>query len=215
MLTSFLAFLGIAAIVIVTPGPDTAVTVRNTLLGGRSAGIVTGCGIAVGQAIWALFASAGLVALLVASEPLFLAVKYAGAAYLVWLGLQALLGAWRGVAPEDLQQPGGNRRLGPPAAFLHGLVSDLGNPKMAVFFASVLPQFGQPLAPAFGGSLFAALMLLGIVFSLMTLLWLTIYAVAVARAGDYLRRPSIRRIIEAVTGACLMALGLRIASESR
>ena len=96
MITSFLAFLGVSAVVIMTPGPDTAVTVRNTLLGGRFAGILTALGISTGQAIWALATSFGVVALLVASEVLFQAVKYAGAAYLIWLGLQALIGAWRG-----------------------------------------------------------------------------------------------------------------------
>src|SRR5882672_12662327 len=90
-----LAFLGISALVIMTPGPDTAITIRNTLLGGRIGGLATALGVAVGQAIWALATSAGIVALLVASEPVFLAVKYAGAAYLVILGAQALFQALR------------------------------------------------------------------------------------------------------------------------
>ena len=85
-----LAFLGISALVIMTPGPDTAITIRNTLTGGRVGGFATALGVATGQAIWALAASAGIVALLVASEPLFLAVKYAGAAYLIWLGFKFL-----------------------------------------------------------------------------------------------------------------------------
>src|SRR6266478_511832 len=96
-----LAFLGISALVIATPGPDTAITVRNSLAGGRAAGLATAAGVAVGQAIWAFAASAGVVALLVASEPLFLAVRYAGAAYLVWLGLQSLRAAVRSMARVD------------------------------------------------------------------------------------------------------------------
>src|SRR5882672_5870242 len=90
-----LAFLGISVLVIVTPGPDTAITIRNTLAGGRSGGLATAAGVATGQAIWALATSAGIVALLVASEPLFLAVKYIGAAYLIGLGLQSLHAAFR------------------------------------------------------------------------------------------------------------------------
>jgi threonine/homoserine/homoserine lactone efflux protein len=93
-----LAFLGVAVLVIVTPGPDTAVTVRGTLLGGRRAGVMTASGVVTGQACWTLAASAGITALLVASEPAFLAVKFAGAAYLVYLGVQALAGAVRGHA---------------------------------------------------------------------------------------------------------------------
>src|SRR5918911_4798279 len=88
-----LAFLGVAVLVIVTPGPDTAVTIRSTLLGGRTAGVMTAFGVVTGQACWSLAASAGVTALLVASEPAFLAVKLAGAAYLVWLGGQGLSSA--------------------------------------------------------------------------------------------------------------------------
>lgn len=78
MTSSFLAFVGVSALVIVTPGPDTAVTIRNTLFGGRTAGVLTALGVAIGQVVWALATSFGIVALLIASEPLFLAVKYAG-----------------------------------------------------------------------------------------------------------------------------------------
>jgi threonine/homoserine/homoserine lactone efflux protein len=209
MIASFMAFLGVSTIVIVTPGPDTAVTVRNTLLGGRLAGIFTALGISTGQAIWALATSCGIVALLVASEFLFLAVKYAGAAYLVYLGAQALIGAWRGGGHAgDVVVRAGGARLAPGKAFAQGLISDLGNPKMAVFFASLLPQFATP-----GEGLFAALMSLGLIFSLMTFLWLVAYAFVVAKAGEILRRPLIRRWIEAVTGTLLVALGLRIAAE--
>lgn len=206
-----LAFLGISALVIVTPGPDTAITIRNTLLGGRAGGLATAMGVATGQAIWALATSAGLAALLVASEPLFLMVKYVGAAYLIWLGLQSLRAAFRrqeepGVAAAAARMP----LLGPRKAYGQGIVSDLGNPKMAAFFTSLLPQF----APAGAGD-FAALAALGLLFSLMTLLWLAGYALAIARIGNTLRRPRIRRTLEAVTGAALIGLGLRLASEER
>jgi threonine/homoserine/homoserine lactone efflux protein len=210
MITSFMAFLGVSAIVIMTPGPDTAVTVRNTLLGGRLAGILTALGISTGQAVWALATSFGVVALLVASEFLFQAVKYAGAAYLVWLGLHALVSAWRGTGDGSAPARRDGPRLKPGRAFAQGLVSDLGNPKMAVFFASLLPQFATP-----GEGLFAALMTLGLVFSVMTFLWLAAYAFVVAKAGAVLRRPAIRRWIEGVTGTLLVALGLRIAAEQR
>ncbi|WP_342241190.1 LysE family translocator [Inquilinus sp. OTU3971] len=209
--SSVLAFLGVSALVIVTPGPDTAVTVRNALLGGRAGGICTALGVSVGQAVWAFATSLGIVALLVASEPLFLAVKYAGAAYLVWLGLHALRAAWRpGESGDAAAAARPVRRLGRGAAFRQGLVSDLGNPKMAVFFASLLPQFVPAGQPAF-----TAFLALGLVFSLMTFAWLAAYAVAVAKAGDVLRRPRIRRAIEGVTGVLLVGLGLRIATEQR
>lgn len=208
---SLMAFVGISVVVIVTPGPDTAITIRNTLLGGRTGGVATALGVAIGQAAWALATGLGVVALLVASEPLFLAVKYAGAAYLVLLGLQALRCAWLSVPPPATgpAAPHGPR-LAPGRAFAQGVVSDLGNPKMAMFFASLLPQF----VPA-GADPFAAVLALGLAFSLMTFAWLAAYAAVVARAGDVLRRPAVRRAVDGVTGGVLVALGVRIAAEGR
>src|SRR5450755_532381 len=139
---SFWAFLGISAVVIATPGQDTAIVIRNTLTGGRTGGVATALGVATGQAIWALATSAGIVALLVASEPLFLAVKYAGAAYLVWLGLQSLRAAFRRATGQSAIATA--RPLTPGSAFSQGVVSDLSNPKMAAFFTSLLPQFVPP-----------------------------------------------------------------------
>jgi threonine/homoserine/homoserine lactone efflux protein len=208
----FLAFFGVALTVIVTPGPDTAVTIRNTLLGGRSGGVCTALGIACGQAIWSFGTSVGIGALLVVSEPAFLAVKYAGAAYLAFLGVEALRAAMRPATPpaRKIRPRGSDSHLTSLPAFRQGLISDLGNPKMALFFGSLLPQFA-----AAGEAPFWALMRLGAVFALMTFAWLALYAALVARAGDILRRQSIRRSIEAVTGTSLIGLGLRIASEHR
>jgi threonine/homoserine/homoserine lactone efflux protein len=198
------AFLAVSAIMIVTPGPDTALTIRNTLMGGRRPGVFTAAGVSAGQAVWTLATATGIAALLAASEPAFLAVKVVGSAYLIWLGAQALLAAIRG-RPRHVAAVE-RRRLGPGKALRQGLLNNLGNPKMAAFFPSLLLQFA--------GS-FSALLALGLVFSAMTFVWLTAYAFAVARAGDFLGRSRIRRAIEAVTGAILVALGLRVATESR
>jgi len=203
-----LAFLGISALVIMTPGPDTAITIRNTLTGGRAGGVATALGVATGQAIWALATSAGIVALLVASEPLFLAVKYAGAAYLVWLGLQSLRAAFRPATGQSAIATA--RPLTPGSAFSQGVVSDLSNPKMAAFFTSLLPQFVPPNTASFAG-----LILLGLLFSLLTLFWLVFYTLAIARVGNVLRRPAIRRALEGITGAALIGLGLKLATEDR
>jgi threonine/homoserine/homoserine lactone efflux protein len=203
VLAQLAAFLGVSLVVIATPGQDTALTIRNTLLGARSSGVFTAAGVSVGQACWTLAASAGLAALLQASEPAFLALRLAGAAYLVFLGLQALIGAVRGRG-ERLTGGVAAPRLASAKAFRQGLVSNLGNPKMAVFFVSLLPLFGPS---------FLALVVLGRVFCMLTLAWLTAYAAVVARAGDFQRRPRIRRALEGVTGAVLVVLGLRLAAE--
>jgi threonine/homoserine/homoserine lactone efflux protein len=205
-----LAFLGVSALVIMTPGQDTALTIKNTLAGGRRTGVLTALGVSTGQAVWTVAASAGVAALLVASEPAFLALKLVGAAYLVFLGAQALLAAIRGAPAHDL--PGnGPRRLAAANGYRQGVVSNLGNPKMAVFFTSLLPQF----APAGGGGSFATMLGLGLVFCVMTFLWLSAYAAAVDRAGHVLRRSSVRRALDAVTGTVLVALGLRLATTQR
>src|SRR6478672_8374301 len=118
------AFVGVAALVIVTPGPDTALTVRNALLGGRGAGVATAAGVALGLGVWTAAASAGLAALLVASEPAFIAVKLAGAAHLVLLGAQTLLHALRGDRGREAGDGDGERaRLRPAAALRQGLLN--------------------------------------------------------------------------------------------
>jgi threonine/homoserine/homoserine lactone efflux protein len=199
VVAQFVAFLGVSAIVIATPGPDTALTIRNTLMGGRRSGIFTALGVSTGQATWTLATAAGIAALLAASEPAFLAVRILGSAYLVWLGLQALLAAVRGHERRAVRAPRSS-------SFRQGLLSNLGNPKMAAFFPSLLPQFA--------GS-FSLLLVLGLTFCALTFVWLTAYAFVVARAGDFLSRTAVRRAVEAVTGAVLVALGLRLATDRR
>lgn len=209
-MSTLLAFLGVSLVVIVTPGPDTAITIRNTLFGGRPGGMFTALGIASGQMIWALATGVGIVAVLIASEPLFLAVKYAGCAYLVYLGSQALRQALRPAGPANGVMPVSERarRLTRLTAFRQGAVSNLGNPKMAVFFASLLPQFVAP-----GAATFASIVLLGAIFAVMTFTWLALYAAFIVKAGAVLRQPPIRRAIEATTGALLIGLGLRLAAD--
>lgn len=202
------AFLAVALVVICTPGPDTALTIRNSLLGGRRAGILTAVGVSTGQAIWTLAASIGITALLVASEPAFQALKLAGAVYLVWLGAQTL---WSAVRRRQRPVHAGPRRpLAPRQAWRQGMISNLGNPKAAAFFTSLLPQF----APG-GEASFPVLLALGLLFCSLTLAWLTGYALVVAKAGDVLRRERVRRALDAVMGAVLVAFGLRLATERR
>ena len=206
MLETLVAFVAVSAVVICTPGQDTALTIRNTLAGGRRSGVSTAAGVAAGQAVWTVAASAGVVALLTASEPVFRALKLVGAAYLVYLGAQSLWAAFTRRAHE--QRLPSAVPLTPSRALRQGLLSNLGNPKMAVFFASLLPQF----APE-GGSSFAVLLVLGFLFCALTLAWLSLYALAIARLGRLLTT-TVRRTLDAVTGVVLVALGLRLARSS-
>jgi threonine/homoserine/homoserine lactone efflux protein len=188
----------VSLLVICTPGQDTALTVRNTLVGGRGAGIWTASGVASGQAVWAVAAASGVAGLLQASEPAFLAVKIAGVLYLLYLAAQAFRSAWRGSDPGPV---GTSPGLGRRKAFRQGLISNLGNPKMAAFFVSLLPQFADR---------FATMLPLGLLFCGLTFGWLALYGLAVARARRLLIRRRVRRILDAVAGTVFVALGARL-----
>jgi threonine/homoserine/homoserine lactone efflux protein len=232
VLGQLLAFGGVAAVVICVPGPDTALTVRNALAGGRRCGVATAAGVALGQAVWTLATSVGIAELIQASEPAFLVMKAAGAAYLVALGIKSL---WPAVRPLDrglwtTRRPelavGLPSRLGPPhrrvavrrvrvggmtpsRALRQGLVSNLANPKMAAFFLSLLPQFASPEAGA-GGVLG-----LGLLFCLMTFAWLALYSAVVNRARVVLGRSGVRRALDGVSGVVLVGFGARLALQQR
>lgn len=205
-MSQYLAFIGVSLLVICTPGQDTALTIRNTLLGRRPAGVATAAGVAAGQATWTLATSAGLAVLLTASEPVFVAVKLVGAAYLIYLGLRSLLTAAKAKSGHlDLSDIG--HPLSPGVALQQGFLSNLSNVKMVAFFTSLLPQFGAPHPT------FLLLLALGINFSLLTLAWLTGYAFAVERMSRLLRRSSVRRGMDALLGTVLVGLGLRLGTE--
>jgi threonine/homoserine/homoserine lactone efflux protein len=194
-----LAFVAVASVVLITPGPDTALTVRNTITGGRRAGVLTAAGVVTGQLVWSIAAGAGVAALLVASEPVFHALRLAGAAYLTLLGLQSLVAALRGSSGAH------EARVHRGSPLRQGMINDLANPKMAMFFTSLLPQFGDSFLEMVG---------LGAVFCAMTFTWLALYAAAIARAGQALQGTRLRRALDALTGAVLVALGLRVATDA-
>ena len=198
----YVAFLGVSLVVICTPGQDTALTIRNTLIGGRRSGVATAFGVAAGQATWSVATSAGLAVVLMASAPLFLAIRLAGAAYLVYLGLRALSGAMKDRRQDEPAPP---RARG---AFVQGLLSNLSNAKMVAFFISLLPPFAGPHPSV------VLLLLLGLNFCALTLGWLIAYSFAVERMGRWLRKNAVRRALDTVLGAVLVALGLRVGSEA-
>ena len=183
-----IGFLAVALVVIVAPGPDFALTLRNTIRGG---GVATALGVVTGQVVWVLATAGGVAALLAASHPAFVTLRLVGAGYLVWLGVVTLIA--RGAHAPRL-------RIGSP--YRQGLLSNLANPKMPVFFISLLPQFG--------GSLLA-LTAHGLLFAALTLCWLSL----VSRGAGMLLLPRVRRIVDVITGVVLVALGLRLATERR
>jgi RhtB (resistance to homoserine/threonine) family protein len=202
------AFLAVAALVILTPGPDTALVTKNALLYGRRAALATSAGVNVGLLVWTLASALGVAAIVHESETVFTVLKLIGGAYLIWLGLQALRAAGRGAGPSSGLSV--ERRIDSRRAFRHGLFSNLANPKIAAFFTSLLPQFIAP-----GHAVLVPFLLLGGLFVAMTLSWLSAYALMAARAGSLLTRPRVKATLDRVTGLVLVGLGLRLATESR
>jgi RhtB (resistance to homoserine/threonine) family protein len=204
-----LVFIGVAAIVIVIPGPDTAVVTKNVLIHGRRAGLGTSLGVSTGLAIWTVAAAVGVASLVRASEVAFTVLKLVGAAYLVWLGIQALRAAGREAA-DDQVRPVGGPAMTVRGGFRQGCLSDLANPKIGIFFTSLLPQFvtaGHPVLLPF--------LVLGAIFVAMIVLWLTLYTFVAARLAETLKRPRVRAAIDRFTGVVLIAIGLRLAAEHR
>ncbi len=200
-----LVFLSVIALLTISPGADMAVVARSALSGGRGAALATTLGVMAGCVVWAVASALGVAALLAASEPAYDALRLVGAAYLVWLGVQSLLAARRGdYSPTAVA---GSRSTSP---FRQGLLTNVFNPKIAVFYSTFLPQFIGPGDPV----LLMSLALAG-VHILLGLLWLSLYAWALDRAAARFRGSRLRRTLEAVTGTVLIGLGLRLAAERR
>ncbi|THV43055.1 LysE family translocator [Glycomyces buryatensis] len=202
-MTMFLVFGGAVLLACIAPGPDFAMMVRNTMLGGRATGMWTAIGIALGVSVWIVATSVGLAALLAASAVAFTVVKIAGAAYLVYLGVRSIRGALkdRHKAVEEILPDQGMSRW---AAFRSGLLCNVLNPKAAVFFTALMPQF-------LGGH-WTHIGELAILGTVITGLWFLLLANLIGLARRYLNRPKVRAWINGATGAVMVALGLRVAS---
>jgi threonine/homoserine/homoserine lactone efflux protein len=192
------AFVPIAVLVTITPGAATAMVVRSAMRGGWRAGLRTIAGNSIGVVAWALLSIAGISALVAASEIAFLVLKLTGAAVLVWLGIQSLR---RAGAPAVIEPRRGR-------AFRDGLVTSLANPKLAVFFVALFPQFiGDD-----GDVLLTTLAMAAMIVA-FDLVWYTTLAVLASRAKAGFMASRAGRRLERATGAVLIALGLRVALD--
>jgi len=221
MSTALPGFALASTLLILAPGPDSLLVLRNTLRHGRRAGWVTASGTLSGLLAWAVAAAFGLSALLRASQLGYDAVRFAGAAYLVWLGVSSLRPARRahagpaatpgrpGTGPAAPGGPAPARaRWGP--VYLNGLLSNLFNPKIGVFFIAFLPGFlpagaVTPLVP----------LALGLWFIAETGAWLATLAWTAARGAGWLGRSAVHRSLERATGVALIGFGLRLAAAAR
>ena len=202
----FLAYLGVALVLIVTPGPDTALVTRNAFRGGVRSASLTALGVGLGLLTWGAAGAAGLAALLAASALAFTVLKTVGAAVLAVLGIRSLVAAARRGEPAAGDTPVAPDRAAP--AFLQGLLGNLLNPKAAAIFLTVVPQFVRPGDPA------ARLAAMVMAFAAITCAWLHLYGWLVARARRRFGAP-LRRALDGIAGAVLIGLGARLALESR
>ncbi|GLY76275.1 LysE family translocator [Actinoallomurus iriomotensis] len=210
MIQTLFAFAGAAIVVALVPGPSTAVIVRQSVTGGRRAGVAAMLGNETGVVLWGLAAAFGLTALLLASRIAYDAIRIAGAVFLVWMGVRALWSARR----RPATQPGETGERAVPVsrwrAYRMGLLTNAANPKAGVFAVSFLPQFvphGAPVLPV--------LVVLSLVWALIDMVWYLSLIWLAGRAGRALGRPAVRRRLEQVSGVVLVGLGLRLAAESR
>jgi threonine/homoserine/homoserine lactone efflux protein len=203
-----LSFAVVAMALTVTPGLDTALVLRAALTRSRGVATATAGGIVAGLFVWGAAAAVGVSALLMASEPAYDVLRYAGAAYLVWFGVRLLVRALRpgpaGVGREGVAGSSGWR------AARTGLTTNLLNPKVGIFYAALLPQF----LPAGSDPLLVGLLLAG-VHAVLSVVWFALLIGLASVLGRWLRRPATVRAIDGVTGATLVGFGVRLATSAR
>jgi threonine/homoserine/homoserine lactone efflux protein len=201
-----LAWVALSALLIATPGPDTALIIRNALAAGPRASTMSALGVAVGTLAWVTASAVGVGVLLERSSTAFTILKLAGAAYLCYLGLRSLFSTQR----AEVGGPGADRsRLGDKSAWSQGLFSNLLNPKTGAFFVTVMPQFTIPGDPA------TRLLVMVAVFEVMLLAWLIAYGYMVSRLGRSGLGTRVRQVMTRLTGLVLIGLGARLAFERR
>ncbi|NBE99600.1 LysE family translocator [Nonomuraea sp. KC401] len=207
-MTQFVAFGGVVLLGAMSPGPDFAVVVRRSAVSGRGHGMAAATGISVGVFVWVLAAATGVAALLAASAMAFTVVKVAGAAYLLYLGVKALRAALGrgGHLALDVPDPGGR---GAWAAFVEGLLTNVLNPKAALFFVALMPQFVS------SGASPADTLVLSVIALTGTVAWFLVVATIVGTLRRVFARPSVRRTVDGLTGAALIALGVGLAASGR
>lgn len=206
----YLTFCAFAAVVIVAPGPDFAVVVKNAVSAGRTGGAFAGLGVLSASFVQATAAAFGVGALVVRSQPLFEALRWAGVVYLGYLGLQALRAAVRRdrTTVTDRGRPVGT--VQPFTSWRQGFLSNITNPKVLALYLSVLPQFLHTDDP---GPL--AAMTLAYTFVVLSVVWLALVVWLLGRVRRWLDSARVRRAVDAVTGVVLVGFAVRLAAESR
>jgi RhtB (resistance to homoserine/threonine) family protein len=202
-----LVYIGVVVAIALLPGPDTAVVTKNALMHGRDAALGSAIGVNVGLSVWTVATALGVAAVLRSSATVYDSLKLIGAVYLIWIGGRALWdsrrvkdGAHTTAAPA--------RTIDGRGGFRQGVISNLANPKVGIFFTSLLPQFvssGHPALPQ--------MLLLGAIFVALNIVWMCSYALAAVRLSDLLSRARVKAALDRFTGLVLVGVGIRLAIE--
>jgi len=205
-LSTLIAYVAVVLGFVFIPGPATLLTIARATSSGTKVGIATGAGIAAGDIFHTIMAMVGISAIIATSATLFSIVKYIGAAYLVYLGIRAIIEK----SPTD--PTAGALAISAGKAFRQAVVTEVLNPKTALFFLAFLPQFVRPE----NGTVMLQLAVLGIVFVVLGLFSTVVFAVSAGRLGRFLRRnPTVLKWQGKVVGGIYCALGVRLALQQR
>ncbi|RIW26870.1 LysE family translocator [Bacillus salacetis] len=201
---NYFLFIIMSIMLILLPGPDTAIITRNTLSGGSPNGMKTLYGTICALIIHTLAAVAGLSAVIVKSAFLFSVFKYAGALYLIYLGIKSL---WA-IKHNTFENALSHTKFKNKSYFKQGFLTNILNPKVAVFFLTFLPQFvnkgSDPLMP---------FILMGATYALLTSAWFMLYLFLINQISTFMKKPGTTKVIEGMTGLVLIVFGIRLALE--
>ncbi|HDR7801606.1 LysE family translocator [Bacillus tropicus] len=207
MIENYFLFIIMSICLIILPGPDTAMATKNTLVAGKVGGVKTVFGTCVALLIHTLAAVIGLSALIVKSALLFSIFKYVGALYLIYIGIKALLAVRNkeDVATNDISLNNENKHS---SCFRQGFLTNLLNPKIAVFFLTFLPQFLNP-----NHNTFIQLLIMGLTYLVLTVIWFAFYIFLIDKISAFMKKPKTQRYIQGLTGVVLIGFGIKLAFE--
>ncbi|MBP2240215.1 threonine/homoserine/homoserine lactone efflux protein [Cytobacillus eiseniae] len=204
---NYLLFVFMSFLLIILPGPDTAVITKNTIVKKKAAGIQTTFGTLTALFIHTLAAVFGLSALIVKSAFLFTILKYVGAVYLIYLGCKSILYIMKKQPVTD-QAPNQVNKYANESNFKQGFLTNLLNPKVAVFFLTFLPQFAGT-----GEHAFIEFLALGLTYTILTMIWFFVYIYLINFVSHFMKKPSTMKVMEGFTGGVLILFGVKLALE--
>ncbi|PWW28314.1 RhtB (resistance to homoserine/threonine) family protein [Cytobacillus oceanisediminis] len=203
---NFLLFLFMSFLLVILPGPDTGILIQNTISSGKKSGVKTMFGSVAGLLVHTMAVVFGLSALIVKSAYIFSIIKYAGAMYLIYLGVVSL----KSLSTQRTQTEGVKKHRKNKSHFLQGFFTCVSNPKVAVFFLTFFPQFVSP-----GENHFVQFLTMGFTYSIITIVWFFFYVYLIDFFRNWLKKPAVNNVLQGISGVVLMGFGIKLALEKQ